>query len=1245
MQNIYDGFTNKYSLSKTLRFELIPQGSTLENMKIKGIIEADERKQECYEKCKALIDGCHKWFMDDTLQLLRLRGLEEYYHYFNIPNRTAEERIEFAEIQASLRKQVSDIFSKNPIFKKLFGIELFKEVLPKMYQDEENLQIINDFQGFTSYFTSFNRTRAHFYSPEEKANTIAYRLIHENLPIYIQNMHMFQKFMDMVPDSDSIMRKMLKEYEMYLPVNSVEDFFKLDSYDLVLTQTGITQYNMLIGGYSLENGEKIKGMNEYINTYNQKADKGDRIGSFKKLRKQILSDTQTVSFIPPKFETDIELLTAVREYSDMIAPIIGSKSNKLTAEPTSMLQLMLTIRYYDLEKIYIRHDAITEISQYMYGNWNFLNSAMETWYDMNYTGTKKFGTKAYEQERMRYFKNIKSYSIKFLDTCLAAVSTRDVRYAPIESYFEQYMSRDSGENYYLKYLKFVDGLSICDSFIEQEKKFNNQSKVIAAIKDYLDMVKEYQKFLKCLVLKEEGLDYDHQFYDLFEPMYEKIDDITLLYNKCRNYLTKKPYSKDKIKLNFYNANLMSGWSITKESINLSVILRKDGLYYLGIIDTSSKKVFEGNLPADGPAYEKMEYRLLPGANKMLPKCLLTSKKAVETFNPSPEIKRIYNAGTFKKGKDFSLEDCHTLIDYFKKCISIHDEWSKFGFNFSDTSTYEDISGFYREVEAQGYMVTFKNVSESYIDKLVDSGKLYLFQIYNQDFSPYSHGKPNLHTMYFKALFEDENLQDVVYKLNGEGEIFYRKRSINEKDMITHPANQAIKNKNPLNPNTESVFPYTIYKDRRYTMDKFHLHIPITMNFKSGSAVRFNADVNRVLKNNDVNVIGVNRGERNLLYVTVIDPKGNILEHQSLNVIEDECNGVIHKKNYQVLLEERANEREEARKNWDTIENIKELKNGYLSQAIHRIVQLMEEYQAILVIEDFSFGFTRGRQAIEKNIYQQFVQRLINKLNYVVDKTYDKNQDGGLYHAYQLTYAVNNLKELGKQNGFLFFAPSFYISNIDPVTGFVSMINAKYESVKAAKELFAKFDGIYYDKENDYFCFETDYSKFTEKSKGTKEHWTICTYGDRVRSFRNPKKNMVWDQQKIDLTKALKDLFERTGIDYEKSDVNLQESILQQEEKGFFEGLCSILSLTLQMRNYSREYDYLVSPVMDKNGMFFDSRNNIDGLPVNIEANASYNLALKGLLMLNKIKEADESKLGKEKLNITNEEWLSFVQEQ
>ena len=178
-------------------------------------------------------------------------------------------------------------------------------------------------------------------------------------------------------------------------------------------------------------------------------------------------------------------------------------------------------------------------------------------------------------------------------------------------------------------------------------------------------------------------------------------------------------------------------------------MRKDGMYYLAIMDKKHNTVFKNIQKAVGErdVYEKMCYKLLPGANKMLPKVFF-SKKSILYYNPSDEVLSIRNQASHSKdGKpqdgfekvDFNLNHCHILIDFFKESLDKHEDWKHFKFKFSPTQSYKDISGFYREVEDQGYKISFENVSESYINELVETGKLYLFQIYNKDhFKKYSY---------------------------------------------------------------------------------------------------------------------------------------------------------------------------------------------------------------------------------------------------------------------------------------------------------------------------------------------------------------------------------------------------------------------------------------------------------------------------------------------------------------------------
>lgn len=843
----------------------------------------------------------------------------------------------------------------------------------------------------------------------------------------------------------------------------------------------------------------------------------------------------------------------------------------------------------------------------------------------------------FEERINRLYKSTKSFSIADLNSHTDANHT-------IESYFKQLGAYDREGEQRINLFTQIEMAQIeaTDILAGKHGNLSQSDKEIAILKGLLDAYKSLQHFVKPLLGHGDEADKDNEFDAKLREAWNALDIVTPLYNKVRNWLTRKPYSVEKIKLNFENAQLLGGWDVNKEPDCTSVLLRKDGFYYLAIMDKKSNHAFDSDeLPCDGKCYEKIDYKLLPGANKMLPKVFF-SKSRIDEFAPSKEIVEAYKNGTHKKGKDFNLAHCRRLIDFFKRSITKHEDWKNFPFVFSPTESYEDISGFYREVEQQGYMLSFRKVSESFINQLVDEGKLYLFKIWNKDFSEYSKGMPNMHTLYWKMLFNEQNLVDTVYKLNGQAEVFYRKRSLDMADTTVHRANQPLVNKNVLNKKRHSTFDYDIVKDRRYTVDKFQFHVPMTMNFKAVGRDNINSEVLNIIRNGGIkHIIGIDRGERHLLYLSLIDLKGNIVKQMTLNDIVNEYNGNTYATNYRDLLAEREGNRTEARRNWKKIENIKEIKQGYLSQVVHIISKMMVEYDAIVVLEDLNMGFMRGRQKIERSVYEQFEKMLIDKLNYYVDKQKRIDEAGGLLHALQLTSKFESFKKLGKQSGCLFYIPAWNTSKIDPVTGFVNLFDTRYVNADKAREFFSKFDSIRYNDAKNWFEFAFDYNKFTEKAKDTRTRWTLCTWGTRIRTFRNPAKLNQWDNEEVVLTDVFKKAFDEAGIDIHS---NLKEAICTLTEKKHLESLMHLMKLLLQMRNSitNSEIDYLLSPVADENGHFYDSRTCDDTLPKDADANGAYNIARKGLWAIRTIQESSETE--RPNLALKNQDWLRFAQQ-
>ena len=1264
----FSDFKRVYQLSKTFRFEARPIGATLDNIIKSGLLDEDEHRAKSYVKVKKLIDEYHKVFIDRVLNIGCLpfenngerNSLEEYYECYTSKSNDEEAKKTFMIIQQNLRYMIAKKLTDDKAYANLFGknlIEPYKDKddkkkiidsdliqfineadskqLDSMSQDEAK-ELVKEFNSFTTYFVGFFDNRKNMYTPEEKQTGIAYRLVNENLPKFVDNMEAFKKAVAK-PEIQANMEELYSNFAEYLNVENIKEIFRLDYYNKLLTQKQIDVYNAIIGGKTDDNHDvKIKGINEYINLYNQQH-KDEKLPKLKTLFKQILSDRNAISWLPEEFCDDQQVLNAIKDcYERLIENVLGDKVLK---------SLLSSLADYSLDGIFLRNDTqLTDISQKMFGNWSVIQDAiMQNIKKVAPARKRKETEEDYDKRISAIFKKADSFSIQYIDDCLNEMGNNNSY--TVESYFATLGAVDTPtmqrENLFaLIQNAYTDVADLLNSGYPADKKLSQDDNNVAKIKALLEAIMSLLHFVKPLLGKGDESDKDERFYGELASLWTELDTVIPLYNMVRNYISRKPYSEKKIKLNFENPQLLAGWDANKEKDCSSIILRRKGMYYLAIMNKNSKKLLGKAMPSDGECYEKMVYKLLPGANKMLPKVFF-AKSRIDEFKPTKQIIENYNNGTHKKGKNFRIQDCHNLIDFFKQSINKHEDWSKFGFEFSDTSTYEDLSGFYREVEQQGYKLTFTNVSVSYINKLVEEGKMYLFQIYNKDFSDYSKGTPNMHTLYWKALFDERNLADVVYKLNGQAEMFYRKKSI-DSTHPTHPANHPIQNKNKENKKKESVFEYDLIKDRRYTVDKFMFHVPITMNFKSVGSENINQQVREYLQQaDDTHIIGIDRGERHLLYLVVIDMQGNIKEQFTLNEIVNEYNGNTYRTNYHDLLDAREEERLKARQSWKTIENIKELKEGYLSQVVHKITQLMVKYHAIVVLEDLNMGFMRGRQKVEKQVYQKFEKMLIDKLNYLVDKNADVTQSGGLLNAFQLTSKFDSFQKLGKQSGFLFYIPAWNTSKIDPVTGFVNLLDTRYQNSEKAKAFFSKFDAIRYNADKDWFEFILDYDKFGTKAEGTRTRWTLCTQGNRICTFRNPEKNSQWDSKEVDLAKEMKSFFAHYHIDITG---NLKEAICSQMEKPFFVGLLHLLKLTLQMRNSitGTETDYLVSPVADENGVFFDSRSCGDTLPENADANGAYNIARKGLMLIGQIKETKD--LANFKYDISNKAWLHFAQQ-
>ena len=1270
---------------------------------IKDALSSVVREYE--ENQKILRDGGKvdrkKFSPEDFKELFNL------YSLFKKDRADEKNRTAFAFACKSLRQKIVRIAFPSNVVQELTSAKLFNKLPAWVEQEnktrsqENKLFWTDTFKRFSSYFLGFHENRANMYSDDEKATAIAYRLVNENLPRFFDNIIIFSKINTIFDDIKDYLTENEKKFFSSYDFKTV---FTPEYYIHCLSQDDILKYNTLIGGYSTSDKEKIRGMNEFINQHNQKVkDKNNKIQPLKIMYKQILSDRGTVSFLPQNFSTINEVYTGIVDfysscilYSDTNDGCSGNVFHILANQFSKIRDSI-----FDSSHIYIAHKALYSISKKIFGNPYFIYEALDDYYRTQYDRKLLLIKTKSEKEKLKkdfdVFMNKQFIPINLIDKACDIYANKldgkqDCVIPSISEYCAHILEKvvnnkkfDAGKYEEAVYCSIKGELNC-----QHDDSYRPSQEILNNIKKFLDTLLESIRSIQHFVIprdRENLVEKDESFYKVIDGIWENLSSFSKLYDKARNFFTGKAYSTGKIRLTFGIPALADGWDENKESDCRALLFMKDEQYYLGITSKAGLKFDKFDKIPDGvPCYQKMVYKYFPGPTKMIPKCTVTTKNVKKHFeNESSDYilydekkynsqlvvsKFIYdlysNSGSKPAFTDTYLKETNDTVGYkkalvewinFCKCfLKSYKSTADYNYdNLKDSNDYVKINEFYNDVARMTYRIKFSPIPCDIIDNLVESGKLYLFRIATKDFGC-THGHPNLHTLYWRALFSLANLNHTVIKLNGEASLFYRVSSIKDptihkkgsilvgrmtKDGKNIPeqiylkvcqfANGKLDQKDAdeevlkyFERSVRREAPYDIIKDRRYTKNVFLFHVPLTFNFGVEPTKNINDRINNFLKgHDDVNIIGIDRGERNLLYISVVNTKGQILEQKSLNILD----GI----DYHDKLDLREKERAKARESWGSIGRIADLKEGYLSFVIHYLTDLIIRYNAIVVMEDLNVGFKRGRFKVEKQVYQKFEKALITKLNYLCFKDFPAEEEGGVLHGWQLTKPFESFRSMGHQNGIIFYIPAWNTSKIDPVTGFVDKIKPRYTNREAAHSLFSKFIKIAY-------CSEEDAFEFLWKDESSNRIWTITTRG-KERYYWSKDSSQYGSVQKANVTEILKETFKNAEINWENSE-DLIPILTTSDNTSLLKTVTWCLRLVLSMR-YSSEADkrdFILSPVKMPNGRTFCSEMAPDSLPKDADANGAYNIARKGILVLERIKES-----AKNPTIIKNEDWLKYAQ--
>ena len=227
--------TGLYSLSKTIGVELKPDPNTKKLIENKKLIEQDDQRAKDYKIVKDIINRYHKDFIDKCLNCIEIKK-EDLENYVSLAENSNRNTKDFDEVKTKMRKQITDSFKKNPLFVGLFKKELIKNYLPNFVSEEER-EVVNKFSNFTTYFDAFNDNRKNLYSDDAKSGTIAYRLIHENLPMFLDNIASFNKISE--TGVNEYFSSIEAEFTDTFNEKHLADLFQIDYFNNTFTQKKI----------------------------------------------------------------------------------------------------------------------------------------------------------------------------------------------------------------------------------------------------------------------------------------------------------------------------------------------------------------------------------------------------------------------------------------------------------------------------------------------------------------------------------------------------------------------------------------------------------------------------------------------------------------------------------------------------------------------------------------------------------------------------------------------------------------------------------------------------------------------------------------------------------------------------------------------------------------------------------------------------------------------------------------------
>ncbi|MBD5404692.1 MAG: type V CRISPR-associated protein Cas12a/Cpf1, partial [Treponema sp.] len=952
--------TGLYGLSKTLRFELKPEPDTkqifekwieeLQNVsdvneaiKNGNLFAKDKAIYKAYLVLKPILDSIHEQFITLALQSEKAKDIdfsnyfEKYRNKEKLDDEEKKLRIKIGELYSVPAKEFAVSKKGKTNLKESKPYEVLTDKLifslieknissyTQTVSEEELKKYLEVFKGFFTYFSGYNINRENYYeTKEEKSTAVASRIVHENLPVFCNNIIRYETHKEIYNDIYNELKRNGRETKLKTETGEkeaapiTEQFFNIDYFSKCLSQNQIDSYNDVIGNNNL-----------LINLYNQLHSKDSgfkRIQLFETLYKQIGCGKRKSLFLQLLKDTETELtdeqknsgeILSLEKLLSVIAERIKQVFNK-SEKDVGISTIPDLLEYLenckDWKGIYWNKASVTSISNKFFMNWHDIADKL----------SKNSACATFNKNREE---QIKLNDAVELDGLFSVLDENKVETILKKSVLDEYNNvinpNDSASKNLMKILcsntrKSLDYVLLNTEKVLAAKRMQKESDseediFVSTIKNWLDSIIDVFHFVKNFEVRESKVKGNILNSEIKEAinLFLHSDDATWFkwYDIVRNYLTKKPQDDVKnsmLKLNFGSSSLLGGWSDGQEKVKIATLLKYDGSLFLcilkdkNIFDTSQENnsIYKKDGKGSRLILRNLGFKTLAGKGFLSEFGISYGDMGKE--NPEKAIKSLQEIIKTKYIKKYPALKTIANGDY------------------SDKKKFDaDIS----EVLKDCYICSFENIDWDLVQKKEKNGDLFLLKIWCKDFAEKSNGHKNLQTLYWENVLSENS----KHQLCAGAEIFMRKPIDNKKPYV-HEANSIIickkgvpdfiyekvkliiqQNKSAtemelreiIKKNSKEILStmntdfdlsllkfskkeHEIIKDKRfYGENKYFFYCPIKLNYSSKiykspifGYSEINTKVNEVIqKSDDITYLGIDRGEKHLIYTCVINKEG------------------------------------------------------------------------------------------------------------------------------------------------------------------------------------------------------------------------------------------------------------------------------------------------------------------------------------------------------------------------------------